>query len=107
MQGGFDGGTVGIFRKDQTRERRPWNSRPGNRGSFAGRRGKPWRAAVDEQVSDRRQDAGLELEDWNDRGDDCGRITRDTNTSLQFRKIIISLKTRERNLRMQDYRRLS
>ena len=83
LQDDVDGGTVGIRRVDLTRERRPWKlvfGEPWDRGDLAGCHGKPWRAAEDEQVIDRRRDAGLELDGWNDRGDDCGRITRNLHT---------------------------
>ena len=51
MQGGFDRGTVGIFRKLRLEKQRPWNLRPGNRGTVevlrdaVGKRGElPWQS---------------------------------------------------------------
>ena len=110
LQDDVDGGTVGIRRVDLTREQRPWKLVFGEPWDLAGCREKPWRAAEDKQVIDRRTGT----QDWSWMAGTTEETTagesQGTCTQIRLDKInkFLSWKiTQERNLRMQDYRRLS
>ena len=79
-QGGFDGGTVGISRELRLGKRRPWNLRPGNRGTVeawvdaVGNRGElPWKSGG--EPGDGRQDWSWRA--GTSEGNDCGKMMRE------------------------------
>ena len=95
-QGGFDGGTVGISWELRLGKRRPWNLRPGNRGTVeawvdtVGNRGKlPWKSGGE---------PGDGKQDWSWRAGTSEEMTAGKQTHVfvvRKRKKIISIKLAE------------